>query len=229
MDSGFKFRLRCEYTIDMPLDRLQIYCMKTQFNKDGEIIGKVPSSINTTISDFLEMCTYCIASEQGENKSIDLASVGIRFGRETFDDRFFYCGDLQLTVGEVYIMYEILKRKISVNSLKMYKYTESYYIFLSRDGYSFIADKTLSCAGMFRISEILSTNFTVSDRPTNGFVTYGKEVSLGGVQSAWLEKGACHPYVNLRYRDMIMNPSLEEFNKLKMIITDVYSDFNFEI
>ena len=224
-----KITFRCQFTIDWPLDKLNIGGLRSVFNNDNEVTDRVRMNINTSISYFIEVCTFCIASEQGENKDVDLTSVGIRYGRETFDDRYFYCGDLQISVGEVYIMYEILKRRLEVRKIKMFKFTDVYYLFLSKEGYIFLSDKSLSNVGMFRYSELIKLNFTLDDNIVKDKVGFNKVVQVGLIQSAWLERGACHPYVNLKYRDMILNMSLAEFNKLKSIVISEYSDFDFTI
>jgi len=223
-----KVRFRCEYTIEWPTDKLKIQGLRSVFNSDGKTVSHRENMvINTTITKFLEFCTICIASEQGTRKDIDLSASNIRFGRETFDDRYFYCDKLQIAVGEVYLMYEILKRKVNVRKLKMYKLNQEYFIFVAKERYLFISDKSLLNVGFFRYDTFGMANFTVGDKISKGQYGYDTSVPIGQIQKAWMEKGACHPYVNLQYRDMVVNMSLAEWNRLRIILNDI--DFDFEL
>lgn len=216
---GFEVKFRCSYNIDWPLDKLQIKGLRSVFNSSNtEVLYREEMSISTNISSFLEFCTICILSEQGTSDRVDLANYGIRFGRETFDDRYFYCGDMQICVGEVYFMYEILKKKINTRGLKMYKFTDRYYIFIARERYVFIADKSLLNIGFFRYDLFNVANFSVKDKIKDGQVGYDIKVPIGKIQYAIMERGACHPYVNLHYRDMCVNMSLTDWETLKRVL-----------
>ena len=225
----FEVNFRCHYKINWPEDILIIKGYRSKFNSDGtEVVGREMKEVETTVSYFIKFCTLCIASEQGTNKDIELSKYGIRYDRETFDDRYFYTDELQICVGEVYIMYEILKRKINPNRLKMYTFADRYYIFISRDRYLLISDKPMLNVGFFRYDLLDIVNFTVDDKVKGGYVGYDTRVSIGNIQKAWLERGACHPYVNLTYRDMTVNMSLREFNTLRNVLSG-FEHEDFEI
>ena len=115
-------------------------------------------------------------------------------------------------------MYEILKRKVNTRGLKMYTFTDRYYLFISRERYLFIADKTLLNIGFFRYDLFNTANFSVSEKLQKGKVGYGIEVPLGKIQFAVMEKGACHPYIDLHYRDMCVNMSLREWETLRYVL-----------
>ena len=215
----FDVKFRCQYQINWPDDILIITGYKSIFNSSGnEVIDRVSYKHETSVSEFINFCTICIASEQGTNEDIDLSQFEIRYGRETFDDRYFYTKDMQICVGEVYIMYEILKRKVNTKRLKMYTFTDRYYLFIARERYLFISDKSMLNVGFFRYDLFDVAKFTVADKVTNDYIGYDTKVSIGNIQKAWLERGACHPYVNLQYRDMTVNMSLREFNTLRDIL-----------
>ena len=130
----------------------------------------------------------------------------------------FYCGKLQICVGEVYFMYEILKRKINTRRLKMFKFTDRYYIFIARERYLFITDNSMLNIGFFRYDMFGGVQFSAHDRIAKDCIGYDTVAKLGNIQSAWMERGACHPYVILKYRDMTVNMSLSEWNTLRTVL-----------
>ena len=225
---GSKVKFRCEYDIDWPIDKLHISGLRSIFNMvDRTVIKREEMNVTTTISKFLDFCRVCIASEQGENKDVDLAEYGIEYNRETFNDRYFYCGKLQIAVGEVYFMYEILSRKVNLRRFRMFKFTDSYFLFLTRERYAFIADKSMLAVGFFRYDLFFPVHFSVQEKIHLGQIGYDKRVPIGNIQYVIMHKGACHPYVELHYRDMTLNISLREWEILRRV-TYEYNDDEYQ-
>ena len=220
---GYNVRFRCNYYIDYANNMISISGVKSDFNNDGEIIGRVPMNISLTLDTFLEICTVCIASKQNTDESIILSDYGISYRRETFDDRYFYCGELQLSQGEIYILYEIIKKRIDPEKFKMYKFFNNLlypYFFLHKDGYIIISNKSMSSVGFFRSSLFSTVDFSAGDKLKSGQMGFNKEVNIGNIQTAHMEHGACHPYVVLTYRDMAVSMSLDEWKALREFCID---------
>lgn len=213
-------RFRLKYIVDYETGVLKLDGARSVFNSDGEVRYKEHMLVTTTIQNFLYFCRVCIAYEQGDNKKVDIAEYGIQFRRETFEDRYFYCGKLQVSIGETYILYELFSKKLNPKELKFFRFY-NLYAFVHKNGYLILSDKTCLNVGFFRYHLILGVKFTLNENDKSGdAVGYGVKVPIGKIQYAFLEKGACHPYVNLQYRDMCINISLNEFYSLQSFLTD---------
>ena len=170
----------------------------------------------TTIKDFLAFCQVCIASEQGENEAVNLAAYGITYKRASFRNRFFTRGELQLFVGEVYVMYEVLKHKFNTDRFKMYK-VYNQYLFINRTGNVIISDKDMLHVGVFRYEMFQLVKFNALGKPQKDECGYNQKLSIGNIQNIEMVSGACHPYVYLRYRDMVISVSLSDWEKIKYL------------
>lgn len=167
-----------------------------------------------TIDEFIDFCKICILSEQCNSEQVDIAKYGVSFERTSFDHRFFTKGKLQLFLGEAYVMYEILRHNIDTSKFKMHKifYT---YVFISPKGYVILSDKYMLRVGVFRYHLFEGVQFNPGDKPRKDEVGYDREVEIGQIQTIRMTKGACHPYVELKYRDMVISMSLDDWKKLK--------------
>ena len=209
---GFKFKLRNFYNIEYPDDRIVINCTKiTDFEKgykeDVEVI--------LTLSNFTKFCRLCIAWEQGENKDIILEQYGIKHVREDFDNRYFYYGDLRITQGEVYLLYEIIHRKLNPEVFNIHMFC-NYFIFIHRDGYLMISDKNCLEVGFYSCRQFEGIVFNIEKN--RGAIWFNEKINIGKLSTIRMEKGACHPYVVITFRDMEIQFSLAMFRKLQVVL-----------
>ena len=215
----FEFRLRSKFEFDFAGNKIRVIGKRERFcyveGCEHFADGEDDIIVLTTMDKFLDFCRVCIASEQGENKDVDLTEYGIQYIRITFDDRYFASGPLMLSKGEVYFMYEMLSHTISPNSIQMFKLNLNNYLFISKQGYIFLADKYCNDVAYCRIRPLMLANFSTNDKLSNNQVGYDTRVEIGAVQYAIMVRGVCHPYVSLHYRDIEYQMSLSDWNKLR--------------
>lgn len=209
------FTLRNTFIFDYDENFIEVKCVVSEFNCSHDVIGHHRDTLTMKLDGFILFCSKCIFSKQGE---IDISKFDIHYFRETFDDRFFRYKDLQLFVGEVYILHDLLKKRMIPSLFKYTWISNELLCVFCNNGYLMLIDSHCLTVGYFQHKLLSRICFNVNEKRRDYEYYYNEIIKLNDLSSIWLERGACHPYVNLTFRDMWLLMSLSDFQKLQMII-----------
>lgn len=203
------FELWNSYHISEFYETVTIKGLRTIFDEDGYIDGHEDFEVTIKVDSLISLCRMMVASEQGEKRKDELDRLGIKFWRETFDFRFFSYKGMQFAVTEPYILLEILTKRLNMKLIEVQQW-QGFTIILHKLGTFIIADKYWLNACVFNGYNFIKCFLSIDSKyegrysKESGLKVAGYDVivEIGSVQTAKLEHGACHPYVELKYRDI---------------------------
>ena len=213
----YEMKLRNKYIIDYDEETVEIVGTYGVLNEEGEFNHRVRHERKVSLLYFKNFCVICIKMKCGVFGNEDTKNeYGVRFYRETFDDRYFQTDDFEMALGEVYFMFEIISNRIDVRKFRAYRF-DNYIIFQHPGNITVITDDSCLDIVVLATSTIMDLDFSLNGRDE---IKYNKSIKLTNITSAFLDKSA-YPYVNLCYRDCCIAFTLYTFRRLKELLRTI--------
>ena len=210
------FKLRNTYEIDYNKDEIRIIGVFHRSIEQDAVEDYVQEEmdVETSITGLKKVLRIWLMSEQGESKKVILENYGMAYIRVDFDNRYFQYKELQMPIGEAYILYEVLERQINTDYfVPLIKDTKIYFHHLM--GYLIIADdycrEVIFIASFFKVSRFNIQEMILKNDKKGKYKT--KQMLT---KTLWYEVfySSFRIDVILGYRDMSMLFTFSEFKDL---------------